>query len=171
MKPFLTPLKRIFDGDKPSALCCENRPSTKRGKRGFTLVEIMVVIGIIGMITAIAIPVYRKITLKAQRSELLSEVMDYSDAFNNYNFINGTWPPTAGMNKTPNGMQGFLPSAYTQGGAFGGEFHWIGTGKLQIKKSDATTETMTELDEKIDDGDLSTGQFTKQGAQMYVLQF
>ena len=171
MKPFLTPFKRIFDGDRPSALCCENRPSTKRGKWGFTLIEIMVVIAIIGMLAAIAIPVYRKITLETQNMALINEVMDYSDAFNSYNFLNGTWPPTAGMNKIPNGMIGFLPNAYTQVGVFGGEFHWIGTGKLQIKNSDATTETMTELDEKIDDGDLSTGQFKKQGAKMYVLQF
>ena len=170
MKRFFTPLKRIFDGDRPSALCCENRPSTKR-KRGFTLLEIMVVVAIISLIGAMAIPIYRKVTLKTQNMKLISEVLDYSDAFNSYYFLNGTWPPTAGMNQIPNGMIGFLPSAYTQGGAFGAEFHWIGVGKLQIKNSDATTESMTELDEKIDDGDLSTGQFKKQGAKMYVLQF
>ncbi len=168
MKSFLTPFKRILDGDRPSALCCENRYSAKRG---FTLLEIMVVVGIIAMIAAIAIPVYRKVTLETQNIKMINDVIDYSDAFNSYNFLNGTWPPTAGMNQIPNGMIGFLSNAYTQGGVFGGEFHWIGTGTLQIKKSDATTETMTELDEKIDDGDLSTGQFTKQGSQMYVLQF
>jgi len=137
MKRFLTPFKRILDGDRPSARCCENRPSTKKG---FTLLEIMVVVAIISLLGAMAIPVYRKVTLKTQNMKLISEVLDYSDAFNSYNFLNGTWPATAGMNQIPNGMIGFLPSAYTQGGAFGGKFHWIGVGKLQIKDSEATTE-------------------------------
>ncbi len=171
MKPFLTPFKRIFDGDRPSALCCENPPSTKRGKRGFTLVEIMVVIGVIGLIAAMAIPIYRKVTLKTQRTELINDIMTYSDAFNSYYFLNGTWPSPAGKNTIPAGMQGHLPSKFTQGEPFGGDLQWIGGARLKIDKSEATTETMIELDKKIDDGDLSTGKFYKQGAKNYRLQF
>ena len=129
----------------------------------------MVVIGIISMIGVMAIPIYRKITLEASNMQLINDVIKFSDAFNNYYFLNGKWPSGAGKNKIPAGMQGYLLGKYSQGGAFGGEYHWIGSGKLKIEKSEATTENMVKLDEKVDDGDLTTGQFQKKGSKKFEL--
>ncbi|GAB4169546.1 MAG: pilin [Wenzhouxiangellaceae bacterium] len=43
-----------------------------RNTRGFTLIELMIVIGILGILLAIAIPAYQNYTIRAKVSEALS---------------------------------------------------------------------------------------------------
>jgi type IV pilus assembly protein PilE len=45
------------------------RPSPHGGMRGLTLIELMIVILVIGIMAAIAVPSYRKYMIRAQRSE------------------------------------------------------------------------------------------------------
>lgn len=45
---------------------------------GFTLIELMIVVAIIGVLSAIAIPAYRSYVSEAQSNACLSEVRNYS---------------------------------------------------------------------------------------------
>ncbi len=69
-------------------------------QQGFTLIELMIVVAIIAILAAIAIPAYQDYTIRAQVSESLSLMSGMKTAVAEYYQNRGTWPTTnaeAGM--------------------------------------------------------------------------
>ena len=67
----------------------------KQMQKGFTLIELMIVVAIIGILAAIAIPAYQNYTIRAQVTEGLSLAGGWKAAIGEYYSNNGTWPTLA----------------------------------------------------------------------------
>ena len=65
---------------------------TKKIQQGFTLIELMIVVAIIGILAAIAIPAYQDYTIRAQVTEGLSLASSLKASVSESYADKGTWP-------------------------------------------------------------------------------
>jgi type IV pilus assembly protein PilA len=69
--------------------------SMKKVQQGFTLIELMIVVAIIGILAAVAIPAYQDYTARAQVSEAFTMVDGAKTAIAEYGQNNGAYPGAA----------------------------------------------------------------------------
>ena len=79
----------------------------KQLQQGFTLIELMIVVAIIGILAAIAIPAYQDYTIRAQTSEGMSLADGLKTPAIEYFTNTGNWPS--------NTTTGFSPAASYSG--------------------------------------------------------
>lgn len=65
-----------------------------KAQQGFTLIELMITVAIIGILAAVALPAYQDYTVKAQVSEGYSLVGGLETALSEYVQTNGAFPTT-----------------------------------------------------------------------------
>jgi len=64
----------------------------KKVQQGFTLIELMIVIAIIGILAAVALPAYQDYTVRAKASELILAASSAKNSVGEYVITNGTLP-------------------------------------------------------------------------------
>jgi type IV pilus assembly protein PilA len=111
--------------------------NTKR-QSGFTLIELMIVIAILGIIAAIAIPAYQHYTIRAKISEAVRVINPLTAAIGVYYWSNSAFP----TNLTDTG-QSNIQTEYVEGVTI------LPSGLISIDVNEATTgvaaETVDEM--------------------------
>jgi prepilin-type N-terminal cleavage/methylation domain-containing protein len=171
----LTPLRprSRFSARRP--LGVPGRAPRYRSEAGFTLLELAVVVFIISVIAALAVPAIRKVNLEARSTAVVNDLRVYANALQTYAQEKGDWPEGGvGPGEIPPGMDGYLSKTnWERATPIGGFYTWspntvqqgerhrsaivitsVGENKVSIDKAQ-----LTDLDKKIDDGVLDTGTF------------
>jgi type IV pilus assembly protein PilA len=69
--------------------------SVKAVQKGFTLIELMIVVAIIGILAAVALPAYQDYTKRAKISEVILAASSARNAVAEYAQTKGSMPPSA----------------------------------------------------------------------------
>ena len=141
----------------------------------FTLVEIMIVVAIIALLAAMALPSFMRARQKAQNAKLINGLRVATDAFQMYAIEHSAYPPDVNRGVVPAGMALYFGPTFdfTKRTPIGGNWDWdyntFGfTAGVSVVGSGADTTRMSEIDAKIDDGDLSTGGFQETAEDRYT---
>ncbi len=149
----------------------------RRRSAGFTLVEIMIVVVIIGFLASMAIPAFQRVRRNVQNTAFANDLRLARNAAEQYIMEVGTYPPdgAAGM---PSELSPYMPSRINDGPTpVGGVWDWdyeqFGfKAGISVYKPTADAAQMQEVDRLVDDGDLSTGYFrARSQGYIYVIAF
>jgi prepilin-type N-terminal cleavage/methylation domain-containing protein len=143
-------------------------PHLRRGRRGFTLVEVMLVFAVIALIGSIAIPSYMRARRRGQTGALMNELRTTADAFQIYLSEKRTLPLGDGSFSTvPAGMANYMPnpSTWTTVPPGGGYWYWYNVGRevwgfsglIGVYNPRFSPEQLDQIDSSMDDGDPNTG--------------
>ena len=120
-------------------------------QRGFTLIELMIVVAIVAILAGIALPSYQQYVIRANRAAAQSEMFDIANREQQYFLANRVYADTAALGYT---LSSDVAQRYTQAIA-------VGTGTLP-----SFTITLTPIGSQVGDGDLvltSAGLKTRAG--------
>ena len=147
-----------------------------RRDSGFTLAEMMIVVAIIALLAAIAVPSFLRARQRSQNAKFINALRIASDAITLYGVENGgRYPADVNRGVVPAGMATYLDPSLDWTGTtpIGGRWDWDfdragAKAAVSVVGSLATATRMREVDAMWDDGDLNTGRFRQTEDDRYA---
>ncbi len=169
------------------------RRSIPRSTAGLGLVELMIVVLIVSILLAMAVPSYQRVQKKAKAGAIANDFRVFSAVFLSYAHENGSWPAETPAGVVPTGISNLeiKTDVWQNPTPMGGKFDWEymqvhpggtspgGTWRAAIAISDTSDTPMLVdlemyqmIDEALDDGNLNTGSFRlgNNNCPIYILE-
>ena len=89
---------------------------TKLGRAGFTLVELLVTVSIVGILAGLAIPNMRNMTFRARATSVAGDLNTLRLATVQYNGDAHAWPSDVASGIVPPELTGYLPDGFSFSG-------------------------------------------------------
>jgi prepilin-type N-terminal cleavage/methylation domain-containing protein len=154
-------------------------PGQTHKSGGFTLVEIMIVVVIIGLLAAMAVPAFQKVRTNSYAMRIANDFRIFAGGFEIHALEVGVWPSDGMGNSLPPSAQPYFENtSWYEPAPNGGYWDWE-VGRLGVvaavglSQGDGNLDiaVFMRVDEILDDGNLGTGQFIRAGSRYaYVLE-
>jgi len=149
--------------------------SASRSKAGFTLVELMIVVLIVGLLAALAVPAFAKVRQNSKTTRFVHDLRSFSYAAENYMLESGKLPPDTASGAFPEELVGYISSTqFEKETPLGGQWDFErDTGEFASSFGahglTAPIGEIERVDEMLDDGNLATGSFREIAEGRYYL--
>ena len=146
--------------------------------RGFTLIELMIVVTLIGVLSSVAIPYYQSYTDKARLTGMAVRLGKWANEFSIWAQAYGKYPDDSHIVLPPEagGELAIDNTTWLASTGLGGNWNWEGPDNypyagIAILGATASAKQIVLFDQIIDDGNLATGKFrlTANGRHTYIL--
>lgn len=146
----------------------------RRSREAFTLVELMIVVGIICLLALIALPGFLRARQRAQNTKFINALRVATGAFDTYAIEHNNYPADVTRGVVPPGMSSYFNSGFdwTAPTPIGGNWDWDKDvfgfkAGISVVSPTISVQQMMEIDAAIDDGILTSGHFQDKSNARY----
>ena len=142
-------------------------------QNGFTLVEIMIAVVLIGLLASIAIPAFATVRERAQNSRLANDLRVFAGQMETFSLEQGAFPEDSNSGQIPSGFAEYIkPEQWFDGPSIGGVFDvekdaYGLRSAVGVHRYTVSEEQLLAFDRAHDDGNLASGLYRKIASHRY----